>query len=193
LLDSDPIQESFESDQDVQDRLSDQLDHGLTSTLFNGQLLQSADASTGEFWLYTSIFQYENVAKAKTYLQNLVENMNQDSQYSSVDVAATPDLGDEALILDVGYKGDSGDKHLNELYMRSGATVVIFWITANPLLPGSPTVSVDAIEQLGAAEAQCLETGFCDASVPLPDEVIAMMNGSSPDATPAGKSKLPQG
>jgi hypothetical protein len=193
LLDSDPIQESFESDQDVQDRLSDQLDHGLTSTLFNGQLLQSADASTGEFWLYTSIFQYENAAKAKAYLQNLVDKMNQDSQYSSVDVAATPDLGDEALILDVGYKGDSGDKHLNELYMRSGATVVIFWITANPLLPGSPTVSVDAIEQLGAAEAQCLETGFCDASVPLPDEVIAMMNGSSPDATPAGKSKLPQG
>jgi len=192
LLDADPIQESFESDQDVQDRVSSQLDHELTSTLFNGQLLQSADASTGEFWLYTSIFQYENSAKAKAYLDNLVDKMNQDPQYTSVDVADTPDLGDEALILDVGYKGDDGDTHLNELYMRSGATVVIFWITASPLMPDSPMVSVDAVEQLGAAEVQCLDAGFCDASVPLPDDVIALMNGSSPDATPAGKPRLPE-
>ena len=191
LLNGDPIQESDESDQAVRDRVSGQLDRGTVSVLFNEeQLVQSADGATNGIWFYNGIIQFENAGKATAYLNGLAARMSQGSA-TKVEKADVPDLGDETLALSITRTTDNGgDTHVNELYIRTGAIVAALYIQADPPAPDSPVVSFDALEKLGAAQADCLDSGACSAAVSVPDEVAALIGGAAP-STPTGKPQLP--
>jgi hypothetical protein len=172
LLDGEPIQDSFESDQNLQDRLSGQQERGTESVLFSEQLVRAGDDALNEIRFYNGIFQYASTDKARAYIEGIFDRLSDDPAFLSVENAGEPALGDEALMLTFEVEVDGGSAKFNQLYIRNGAIVATIYIQEFPLTLRGPFVSVDALEELGAAQADCLDAGGCDSTVALPDELV---------------------
>lgn len=180
LLDGDPIREAEETDDEAFDaRVQGQLDRGSTAVLRQEQLLREATEDTPAIFATFEVVKAKSTRAARADMTSLVDRLN-DLEAIDAEVAETPDLGDEALVVAIVGTDENGDATLyHQLVVRDGPLIASLAIREVPLTGASVVLSAAAIAELGPAVADCLAAGACDGPVPMPEELTEIVGGDA--------------
>jgi hypothetical protein len=178
LLDGDPIRTAFETDDAFVSRVEGDEEAGMVSYLSQQQLLTEGTSAEGAIRYYNNFLRFESPRAASAYLDDSLDRLA--ARYGDAEEIELPDdLGDASLGVSFEFEFEGERYPISQLLVQINDEVVILWIEQDLPTDAQPEVSPDLLVELGEAQVECVEEESCTEPVPMPDELVEIIEGGS--------------
>lgn len=175
-----------QSASDVAADAEDLSDAGMTDEYFARQQVATFGTPTRDTYFYSSVQQFFDEDAASAYLQATEDRLADDDTFDDLEqIEGLREYGDDSIAFGQTYHVASEDLVLQyEMYfVQVGSKVADIELIAPDWTP------YGALEDLAAAQAECLEQDACAESVPLPPALASMVDEAAGEEEPDAGSE----
>lgn len=184
FLDGDGVRMTYETEESYAGRVSTHEDEGIVFSLRNEQYLTDYTSGVPLARFFSSIQVFTDEDAASDYLAGHADRFGENPMWQEIEVTDLAGFGDEANAVTLTGERSNGDSVvLNEIFIRHGDTVGVFWFETSLATDAETAVSIDTLSELVETQAECLAEHACaerEVSMPrgIEDFVEYVLDGA---------------